>query len=114
MLNFGQNFIFSAAITTAMILTAQGISAGACAFPFVEVEASQACCAFSSHLSLLYSHTLHMETEGSYTIGDLVMVNGLLFQLSLPLNFLVWPAFLRDTRAPSRHRTHCLRAHYFL
>merc|ERR1712150_136399 len=51
-LNFGQNFIFSSALSVIMVMAANDIMAG------------------------------------NMSVGSLVMVNGLLFQLSVPLGFL--------------------------
>lgn len=69
MLNSGQNFIFSSALTMMMLLAAQGVVKGG---------------STSDGVSRGFAKT----ATGTMTVGDLVMVNQLVFQLSLPLNFL--------------------------
>jgi ATP-binding cassette subfamily B (MDR/TAP) protein 7 len=66
-LNSGQNLIFSSALTMMMLLAAQGIVKGE---------------------SDLFEGLQIADRVGTMTVGDLVMVNQLVFQLSLPLNFL--------------------------
>jgi ABC-type transport system involved in Fe-S cluster assembly fused permease/ATPase subunit len=43
---------------------------------------------FSCGLSAIMMMTVHDISTGAATMGDLVLVNGLLFQLSIPLNFI--------------------------
>jgi ABC-type transport system involved in Fe-S cluster assembly fused permease/ATPase subunit len=45
---------------------------------------------FSMGLTLIMYLTLRDVRKGIATIGDVVLVNGLLFQISVPLNFIGW------------------------
>ncbi|KAL4855557.1 ABC transporter B family member 25 [Chlorella vulgaris] len=76
-LNFGQNLIFSGTLSAAMLLGMQASWAG-----------PQALGSLLQSRVVLAEAGLPGVTEGQLTVGDLVMVNGLLFQLSMPLNFL--------------------------
>ncbi|MBN3271139.1 ABCB7 protein, partial [Polyodon spathula] len=118
MLNFGQNVIFSVGLTGIMLLASQGIMsdppAPTPAFGVLEtpsaptlvpaVPQSQVIEEEQDDVASLATTMEEGECEGgtedpscwNLTVGDLVMVNGLLFQLSLPLNFL--GTVYRETR----------------
>lgn len=68
-LNSGQNVIFSTALTLMMFLAAQGVVKGL-------------------YYLFVIEWLILIPVVGTMTVGDLVMVNQLVFQLSLPLNFL--------------------------
>jgi len=79
MLNFGQNAIFSGALSLIMVLAAHNIVNG------------NYICTLSNYkifLKKLTRISLFLLYIGTMTVGDLVMVNALLFQLSVPLGFL--------------------------
>lgn len=74
LLNFGQNAIFSVALSAIMVMAAKGR---------LSLKSLKN---FSWTTPIFY--TFLGIAAGNLTVGDLVMVNGLLFQLSIPLGFL--------------------------
>lgn len=94
MLNFGQNAIFSGALSLIMVLAAQNIINGKCIITATTIILVRDYRLVSETVrSTIHRKTIacciyYLLCLGTMTVGDLVMVNALLFQLSVPLGFL--------------------------
>lgn len=92
-LNFGQNVIFSTALSAAMVLCSHGIMDGKMTVGDL-VELSLNTFRFFYFILCLFlfyffaKNNYIMILAKTHILTMQVMVNGLLFQLSLPLNFL--------------------------
>lgn len=85
-LNFGQNVIFSTALSIAMVLCSHGIVNGQMTVGDLVKLLHAIACWEALHYG--QSDTWWSDKKLFINVNMQVMVNGLLFQLSLPLNFL--------------------------
>ena len=109
-LSFGQSAIFGTAVTAVMFMAAQGIQSGDFYITMLLCQPSwrNGLAHWTSNSKVVGSSpteggsffssfvTLFFFVSGALTVGDLVMVNGLVFQLSIPLFFL--GSVYRDVR----------------
>lgn len=72
LLNAGQNLVFSGSLTVMMMLASEQLVNGR----------------LTRAVGMGTLFPVHLCCAGSLTVGDLVLINGLVMQMSFPLNFL--------------------------